>query len=192
MSIEECPERLRLIDAYSQKVTELSSRLVWLKRAFQERNDDDWTAAEACRAESQTAWEAIENHIADHKCIPAAPSANYESHGMLEKAAMAAPVAILVVDDDRRCVEMNEATEQMLGLKRAEILGRRLDDFFSNTGGESIPVAWLRLIADGTQEGICEVVGDGTPRQFAYRAKANFTPGFHLRVLCEVVTAIDS
>jgi PAS domain-containing protein len=186
LSIEECPERLRLIDAYSQKVTELSSRLDWLKRAFQERNDDDWTAAEACRAESQTAWEAIESHIAEHKCIPAAPGANYESHGMLEKAAMAAPVAILVVDDDRRCVEMNQATEQILGLKRAEILGRRLDDFFLNASGESIPVAWQGLIADGTQEGIFEVAAHGTPRQFAYRAKANFTPGFHLGILCEV------
>jgi PAS domain S-box-containing protein len=189
LSIEDCPERLRLIEAYSQKVTELSSRLDWLKQPFQERNDHDWTAAEVCRAESQTAWEALENHLAEHKCIPAAPGANYESHGILEKAAMAAPVAILVVDDDRRCVEMNEATEQILGLKRVEILGRRLDDLFSNTSGESIPVAWQGLIADGTQEGICEVRGDGTPRQFAYRAKANFTPGFHLGVLCEVISA---
>lgn len=186
MSIEECPERLRLIDAYSQKVTELSSRLDWLKRSIQERNDDDWSAAEVCRAESQTAWEALESHIAEHKCIGAAPGANYESHGMLEKAAMAAPVAIMVVDDDRRCVEMNEAAEQILGLKRAEILGRRLDDFFFNASGESVPEAWQGLIAEGTMEGICKVVGDQAQRQFAYRAKANFTPGFHLGVLCEM------
>jgi len=71
LRIEDCPERLRLIDAYSHKVTELSSRVDRLKQPFQERNDDDWSAAELCRAESQTAWEAIESHIAEHKCIPA-------------------------------------------------------------------------------------------------------------------------
>ena len=183
MSLEECTERLRLIDEYGKSVTDLSSRLDSLRQATPQRNENDWISAEASRVESQTAWEALEQHIAEHKCVPwsAAPG----SGSIMERAAMAALDAIVVADDDRRYVEVNEAAAEAMGLPRQEIVGRRVDEFFSGPRGQTIPIAWKGFVAKGTQRGVCETVAPGQ-RKFEYRAKANFEPGLHLAVLREV------
>jgi PAS domain S-box-containing protein len=36
---------------------------------------------------------------------------------------------MILVDDDRRCVEVNDAFAQLLGYKRTELIGRRYHDF---------------------------------------------------------------
>jgi PAS domain-containing protein len=160
----ECPERLRLIDEYSRSVTDLSRRLDSLKQCPLQRNDCDFTFTEASRVESQTAWEALEEHIAQHQCVPWEPN----SGSLLEKAAMAALDMILVLDDDCRCVDVNDAAAEVFGLPRGEIVGRRLDELIS--------------VVRGSQRGICALAA----RKFEYRARANFAPGFHLSVLREV------
>jgi PAS domain-containing protein len=129
------------------------------------------------------AWEALERHIAEHKCIPS--SAGPGSGSIMERAAMAALDAILVADDERRYVEVNEAAAEALGLPRREIVGRRVEEFFSGPQGQTIPAAWDRFVAEGIKRGICETAAPGQ-RKFEYRAKANFEPGLHLAVLREV------
>src|SRR5208282_1041755 len=144
-------------------------------------NDESWIDAEAARAASQTAWEALETHIAAHGCIEPvwreadSPQTVRPEH-VLEKAAMAAPDIILVADDERRYVDVNEAAAKVLGLPRDEIVGRRIDEFFSEAQGEQIPAAWQSFVGDGEQFGICELIAPGPPRRFAYRARANFAP----------------
>jgi PAS domain-containing protein len=172
---------LRLIEEYGRTVTDLSSRLDSLRQASPQRNENDWTSAEASRVESQKAWEALEQHIVEHKCIPwsAAPG----SGSIMEQAAMAAIEAIFVVDDDRRFVEANEAGAAALGRPRREVIGLRIDDFFSPAEGETMPSAWERFLAAGVRAGICELAVPGQHRRFDFRAKANFTPGFHLSVM---------
>jgi hypothetical protein len=65
----ECAERIQLADEYSRLITEFNKLLESSKAPGCKRNEEAWKAAEAARAESQTAWEALEKHITEHKCI---------------------------------------------------------------------------------------------------------------------------
>jgi PAS domain-containing protein len=103
----------------------------------------------------------------------------------MERAAMAALDAIVVADDDRRYVEVNEAAAEALGLPRLEIVGRRVEECLFDTQGQEIPAPWNGVVAEGIQRGICELAAPGR-RRFEYRTKANFEPGFHVAVLREV------
>src|SRR5580692_12437334 len=66
---EDCSVRIRLADEYSRLVTELNHLLDSLRLPSPERNDGLWTTAETARTSSQKAWEALEGHIKDHRCI---------------------------------------------------------------------------------------------------------------------------
>jgi hypothetical protein len=52
---EECAERIRLTDEYSQRITDYGSA--------------DWRSAETALAESQKAWDALEQHTSEHQCL---------------------------------------------------------------------------------------------------------------------------
>jgi len=128
---EECSERIRLTDEYSRLITEFNVFLDALKAPRNERNDEAWKAAEIARALSQKAWDALEKHITEHKCMDLhwTPSSRVESGRILEMAALAALDVILVANDDRRFVDANEAAAAALGLPRSEIIGRRMTNF---------------------------------------------------------------
>jgi PAS domain-containing protein len=185
---EDCAERIQLIDEYSQLITQFNHLLEVLKTSNGARSEDLWTATAVARADSQAAWEALEEHIEAHKCIDLPlPSADPSPvPGILEKAALAAIDLILVADDDRRFVEVNEAAADAFGLPRGEIVGRRIDDFFATPAGKTMPAAWSDFVARGVYSGPCETKVPGRSRKFDIRCKANFEPGLHLSVLREV------
>jgi PAS domain S-box-containing protein len=101
---------------------------------------------------------------------------------VLLEAANAAPDVILIADDERRYVDLNRAASEALGLPREAIIGRRIEEFFSEPGGEPIPATWSRLLADGEQFGVRQL-RHGSAATFEYRAKANFVPGLHVSIL---------
>jgi PAS domain-containing protein len=183
----ECSERIRLTDEYSRLITEFNVLLDAIKAPRNERNDEAWKAAEIARTLSQKAWDALEKHIAQHKCLDLhwKPSGVGQS-SILEMAALAALDVILVANDDRQYVDVNEAAAAVFGLPRGEIIGRRIDEFFSHADGVTVPEVWADFIADGVQSGIYELIDPREPRRFEYRAKANFAPGLHLSVLREL------
>jgi PAS domain-containing protein len=185
---EECEERLRLVDRYSRSVTKFNDHLELLRSGA--RDGADWIAAQLARESSQHAWEALNAHIAEHRCdLPwTDPEETVLSpiDGILKAAAMAALDVILVADDDRRYVEVNEAAADALKMPRHEIIGRKIDDFFIEARDEIVPTAWADFVADGVQHGICVLKTSGAPRRFEYLAKANFAPGLHLSILREV------
>jgi PAS domain-containing protein len=100
---------------------------------------------------------------------------------ILMEAADAAADIILVADDDRKYVDLNQAAAKALGLPKRDIIGRSIDDFFSEAKEEMIPSAWRAFIADGEQTGLCRLRHQD--RLFEYRARANFVPGLHVSVL---------
>jgi PAS domain-containing protein len=184
----ECPERMRLTEAYSQLVTDYAVRLEAIKRPSGDRKSEDWKSVETALAESQEAWKALEGHISSHKCLGLdwpAPDPAHASSQVLGQAAAAALDVILVADDHRRFVDVNEAAASILGLPRSEIVGRSIDEFFSLSPEEPIPEAWGRFVSEGVQCGFCELKTPGLRRRFEYRAKANFASGLHLSVLRE-------
>jgi PAS domain-containing protein len=93
---------------------------------------------------------------------------------------------ILIADDERRYVDFNRAAVEALDLPREEIVGRRIEDFFSMVQCDSVPTAWAGFIAEGEQGGLCELRVGARRRLFEYRAKANFRRGLHLSILREV------
>jgi len=155
---QECVEWIRLVDNYGQEAAGLTKR---------------------------AAWEALEQHLREHQCqglFPARLASGPPDH-VLEKAVAASIDVILVADDDRRFVELNQAGVDLFGLPRNEIVGRRIDEFFSEAHGQTVPEAWASFISEGVQRGICELISESPPRRFEYRAKANFVPGLHVSVL---------
>jgi PAS domain S-box-containing protein len=191
VNLAECSERIKLTEEYSRSVTVLSVRLEVLKGTPREQNAAGWQAAGAARVESQKAWAALERHLAMHQCLdmynpkPIRVDPDRSSR-ILEQAAAAALDIILVANDDRRYISVNQAAAELLGLPQSEILGRRIEEFFSVPGVERVKEAWEEFIADGIQRGLCELKGMGRRRRFEYRSKANFAPGLHLSVLREV------
>jgi hypothetical protein len=66
---KECAERIRLTDEYSQRITDYGVQLEALKAPAGERNATDWRSTETALAESQKAWEALERHTREHRCL---------------------------------------------------------------------------------------------------------------------------
>jgi len=186
---EECSERIRLVDEYSQAVTIFNRLLESFKLASAAtRQRRDWDQLEIARLRSEQAWTSLEAHIVAHRCLDLhwsdqAASELPSSGTLLQAAAMAALDVILVADDDRRFVDLNDAAATAFNMPRYEVVGRKVDEFFSVIRGKTVTEAWTGFIADGVQAGICELVTANGPRRFAYRAKANFAPGLHLGVL---------
>lgn len=93
------------------------------------------------------------------------------------------PDPIFAVDDRRRCVLANRAACRAFGLPRAELLGRRMDDFvLSRLAGSR-----RKLPASGCASSARSLRGAaGRPATFETCSRANFMPGLHLSVLRDV------
>jgi PAS domain S-box-containing protein len=187
---QECAERIHLVDEYGRLITQFNDLLESLKAPTRERNEEVWKAIELARAQSQTGWEAVERHLAEHKCLELPPRSRDRhaigSGSVLERAALAAVDVILVVNVDRQFVEVNDAAADAFGLSRSEIVGRRIDEFFTTAGRQEIPGTSDDFVAEGAQNGICEINARGRQRRFEFRSKPNFAPGLHLSVLREM------
>jgi hypothetical protein len=92
---EECTARIHLVDEYSRLVTKFNHLVESLKSPFRERNEEVWRRVEEARRDSQSSWDALEKHIAEHKCIDL-PGRSTEliqgvgSGTVLERAALSA------------------------------------------------------------------------------------------------------
>lgn len=184
----ECAERIRLVEEYGRVVTVYAARLDALRRPLQKQSEVDGRSTEAALAEAQKAWYAVERHISAHQCLGlnwSGPDPSVASAGVMGQAAAAALDMIVVTDDSRRFVDVNDAAASIIGLPRGEIVGRSIDEFFS-LSEETIPAAWARFVSEGVQSGYCELKAPGGLRRFEYRARANFAAGLHLSVLREL------
>jgi PAS domain S-box-containing protein len=111
----------------------------------------------------------------------------------LRRAATApgapAEVAILVLDDDRRCLEANLAACRMLGLSRAEALQGTLDDFIAPGMGERLAHVWHAFRKLGGQAGPFELRSPGNDGpEVDISVTADIVPGRHLLVLSPLHT----
>ncbi len=176
----ECLERIRLADEYSRAVTGFSIRLDAAKRTSRSQEETDWSGVEKARIDSQQAWEAFERHVAAHQCLGwYEPNEDFRAPGdVLGQAAAAALDVVVVADDDRRFIDVNHAATEIMGLPRNEIVGRHIDDFFSEAHGETIPQAWDRFVRAGVQaRRICTLNDPRRPRKFEYPRKTQLCTG---------------
>jgi PAS domain S-box-containing protein len=98
-----------------------------------------------------------------------------ESENLFRAVFDGAFEAMVISDDDGRCVDVNPAACDVFGQPRAELLGQQL---------EAVSVA---APANGVVSGFCEIVRpDGTVRELELSARANVLPGVHIEVLRDV------
>ncbi|MEX2260351.1 MAG: sigma 54-interacting transcriptional regulator [Bryobacteraceae bacterium] len=91
---------------------------------------------------------------------------------------------ILIADDDGNSRDASAGVGKLLGLSRAKIIGRRVDDFAQPGCKAQISQLWRALREHGEQEGTLRLVGpDGSPRDVEYTAKGNVLPARHVLVL---------
>jgi two-component system cell cycle sensor histidine kinase/response regulator CckA len=90
-------------------------------------------------------------------------------------------VPMLVADDDRRLVDLNEAAAELLGVAHDAALGTQVDELLP---GESIAERWKSFMHDGTWEAEASLERpDGGERRIEFVATANVRPGRHIAVV---------
>jgi len=95
--------------------------------------------------------------------------------------------AIVVIDDERRFVDVNPAASVLLGLTIGELRGRAIDDSLPSEEASRLAASWPSLIREGKGRGEFAVVQlGGARRDVEYSATANFLPGRHVAVLRDV------
>jgi DNA-binding CsgD family transcriptional regulator len=93
-------------------------------------------------------------------------------------------VPMILVDNDRRYLAINMASQLMARIPESELRGRRIDDFTPAAFQSALQDAFARLMRDGVVTG--QFVGelpDGSSLSMHYAGICNFLPGRHLVVM---------
>jgi PAS domain S-box-containing protein len=90
-------------------------------------------------------------------------------------------VPMLVADDERRLVDLNEAATELLGVPHDEALGTLVDDLLDD---QPVDEMWARFLREGTMEAEVSLQRpDGAERRIEFVATANVRPGRHIAVV---------
>jgi len=107
-------------------------------------------------------------------------SATSDLDGLLARS----PIAMLLADDQRRYVDVNEAACTLLGLSRAELLEAGVDRLTPVALRGSVPALWERFLSQGAMQGVYELTdASGRLIRVTYVAVARVLPGLHLSCL---------
>jgi PAS domain S-box-containing protein len=99
-------------------------------------------------------------------------------------AGVPAQLAIMVVDDDRRCLEANLAACRLLGLPRRAVVGRTFDDFLAQGMRSRVDHVWRAFREGGGHAGPFELSSQAAATEEVHiTVTANVLPGRHLLIL---------
>jgi DNA-binding CsgD family transcriptional regulator len=99
-------------------------------------------------------------------------------------ATAPAQLALLVVDDDRRCLEANLTACRLLGLPRRAALGRTVDDFLTPEMRKRLGHVWRAFREGGGHAGPFELNSEAAEASEVHiSVTANVLPGRHLLIL---------
>ena len=111
-------------------------------------------------------------------------SSSPELAGATGLAGVPAQLAILVVDDERRCLEANLSACRLLGLPRSAALGRTLDDFLASGMRKRLDHVWRAFREGGGHAGPFELSSQAAEAHEVHiSVVANVLPGRHLLIL---------
>jgi len=112
--------------------------------------------------------------------------------GATGAAAVPTQLAILVVDDDRRCLEVNLAACRLLGLPRTAALGRTVDDFLAPGMRKRLDHVWRAFREGGGHAGPFELNSQAAEaHEVNLSVVANVLPGRHLLILTTTDARVD-
>jgi PAS domain S-box-containing protein len=83
--------------------------------------------------------------------------------------------AMLLADDDRRYIDVNDAAVELLGMPREQLCALRIDDIVADELREGLEAQWATFLERGNMT--------GRDIEFQYSATANVLPGRHLSIL---------
>jgi PAS domain S-box-containing protein len=99
-------------------------------------------------------------------------------------AGVPAQLAIMVVDDDRRCLEANLAACRLHGLPRRAVVGRTFDDFLATGMRSRVDHVWRAFREGGGHAGPFELSSQAAATEEVHiTVTANVLPGRHLLIL---------
>jgi PAS domain S-box-containing protein len=106
------------------------------------------------------------------------------STGELDGLLARSPIAMLLANDERRYVDVNQAACALLGLSRAELLEADVDGLTPVALRGRVPALWDRFLSHGTMQGVYELTdASGRVVRITYVAVARVLPGLHLSCL---------
>lgn len=92
---------------------------------------------------------------------------------------------IFILDDEANCLDVNPAAAAILRVRRNELIGKNIRTFFVNCG--TFTEHWRTFLQKNGQRGRAELLaGNGTTRFVDFAAAANYLPGRHIFILCDV------
>jgi two-component system, cell cycle sensor histidine kinase and response regulator CckA len=94
--------------------------------------------------------------------------------------------ALLLVDDDRRVVDVNPAASALLEVSRDALPDSALDGFLDAASATSLSADWPALLEDGERHGNLVIAGRSGPRTIEFSFKASVVPGRHLFIWRDV------
>jgi DNA-binding CsgD family transcriptional regulator len=98
--------------------------------------------------------------------------------------ATASTLALVVVDDDRNCLETNLAACRITGRAREELLEGRLDDMLASSMRERLENVWKAFAESGGHAGPFELAARGEAAgSVDISVTAEVLPGRHLLIL---------
>jgi len=92
---------------------------------------------------------------------------------------------ILIVDDEAACLDANPAAAGILRLPINKLVGQNISRFLAN--GDAFAQRWNSFLQSKSERGRAQLLaGDGTTSFVDFTAAANYLPGRHVLVLCDV------
>jgi PAS domain S-box-containing protein len=92
---------------------------------------------------------------------------------------------ILIADDEGRCLDANPAAMIILRCSLQEVIGENIGQFFADT--DAFAQGWSCFLRDKNQRGRAHLIaGDGTVVCVDFTGAANYLPGRHVLILCDV------
>jgi PAS domain S-box-containing protein len=92
---------------------------------------------------------------------------------------------ILIADSAGNCLDANPAAAAILRFSPNKLIGQNISRFLID--GDSFAQGWNSFLEKTKDRGrACLVANDGTPLYVDFTATANYLPGRHLLILCDV------
>jgi PAS domain S-box-containing protein len=92
---------------------------------------------------------------------------------------------ILIVNDEGDCLDANPGAASILQFSTNKLIGQNIGRFFADRDGFSR--GWSTFLKNKSQRGRAQLIaGDGTTLFVDFTAAANYFPGRHILILCDV------
>jgi two-component system sensor histidine kinase/response regulator len=97
---------------------------------------------------------------------------------------------LIVLDDQRRCVDLNRSARELLQTPDVKIIGRCLGDFAPPGLRTRLMEGWAPFLRDGSASGVfATFADDGSRAVVEFHAQARVAAGFHLWVLRDIISS---